>query len=661
LGATKLNKNVEANENNNYIFSTRFKQYNQMLIKRLSLLFLAMIFVLHLQGQNKNDSIWLSVLCNSKSTQSWYVFEDGIQIGFENAELIYLHNHYSKLPSNSTIESFIRAHHAKNWLSSELSNQSFDSLCYNKNNFTELSHLIETLSKIRFDLALQLHHIWNNAFLTDIKLQKVSSSENLTTILYHSKGAKSNYISLKFLDSNKTTQHITSYPDNIQLVNQTEKNTLLLKNFNYQNELLLESPGYMIDVNPLNNGFSPKLDFRFSKYKLAPHSKEYTIQWQPEMAYNAYDGIKLGAGLYGGFLNRMHVFDAKVFYNLGSPQGEDFGNDANNYRLINWNLNYTTALNSLNPNTDFFLSTAFLDGLIKHQIGLVFFMPNKKTRFTADIKALKRSNSSDLNYVFDKKNWSTEKWNASINLSLRHNYKWKSNVGDILLHVRGMAPGSEFNYSYIQAESKHHFNGFKLPLHLRFFGQYGFGNNWAPESQLFLAGANPEQQFENPLTRSSGIIPATWGIYAASLGFLHEGGGLNLRGYSAYLAPETLEDGTQIFSYAGNTGASINAELDFQKLSPFAFSSLKKFLQYRIYAFADAGIINTNSPDKNLVLAKPRADAGIGTSFTIKHNKNINNQNPICIRIDFPMWMNRPPAESDFFEFRWLLGLSKTF
>lgn len=661
MGATKLNKIVQANEKNYYIFSTRFKQYIQMLIKRLTVLLLVLLLNKLTYSQNKNDSIWLSVICNSKSTQSWYIFDDGTQMGFEHAELLYLKNHYAVSHTNNTIESFIRAHHAKNWLTSELSSQSFDSICYNKNNFKEFSHLIETLASMRFDLALQLHQIWNNAFLTDIKLTKATSSNNQSTIYYSSKGAKSNYISLKFANSTNTTQHFTAYPDNIKLDNQTEKNKLTLKNFNYQDDLTLESPGYMIDVNPLNNGCSPELDFRFSKYKLAPLSKAYTIQWQPEIAYNAYDGIKLGAGLYGGFLERMHVFDAKVFYNLGSPQGEDFGNEATDYRLINWDLNYTTALNSLNPNTDFFLSTALLDGLLKHQTGLVFYLPKKKTRFRADLKALKRSKLTDLNYTFDKQNWSAEKWNASINLALSHHYKWKSNVGDLLLHVRGMAPGSEFNYAYVQAESKHHFNSFKLPLHIRVFGQYGFGNDWAPESQLYLAGANPEQQFDNPLTRSSGIVPATWGLYAASLGFLHEGGGLNLRGYSAYFAPETSEDGTQLFSYAGHTGASVNAELDFQKLSPFAFSSLKRFLQYRIYAFADAGVININSPNSDLAFAKPRADAGIGTSFTIKHNKNINKQNPICVRVDFPMWMNRPPAESDFFEFRWLLGLSKTF
>ena len=43
------------------------------------------------------------------------------------------------------------------------------------------------------------------------------------------------------------------------------------------------------------------------------------------------------------------------------------------------------------------------------------------------------------------------------------------------------------------------------------------------------------------------------------------GGGLNLRGYSGYLAIEPNADGKYVQTYVGTSGASINTELEFHK------------------------------------------------------------------------------------------------
>ena len=40
------------------------------------------------------------------------------------------------------------------------------------------------------------------------------------------------------------------------------------------------------------------------------------------------------------------------------------------------------------------------------------------------------------------------------------------------------------------------------------------------------------------------------------------GGGLNLRGYAGYYAPEINNEGNYAFSYNGISGASISAELE---------------------------------------------------------------------------------------------------
>jgi aminopeptidase N len=132
------------------------------------------------------------------------------------------------------------------------------------------------------------------------------------------------------------------------------------------------------------------------------------------------------------------------------------------------------------------------------------------------------------------------------------------------------------------------------------------------------------------------------------------GGGLNLRAYAGYLMPEgDLEN--QTFNYSGTSGASFSAELEFSKYLPFT-----KKLNMTNYIFADAGILNSNKLDDNLVLGNFRADAGLGSTFTLF--KNINNINPLTLRIDLPWFMNRPPFGENFLDFnRFVIGINRTF
>ena len=68
---------------------------------------------------------------------------------------------------------------------------------------------------------------------------------------------------------------------------------------------------------------------------------------------------------------------------------------------------------------------------------------------------------------------------------------------------------------------------------------------------------------ENKYTRSQGFFDPKWAEYGATTNYFNYGGGLNLRGYSGYLAPQLLTDGTKVNTYKGQTGAAVNAELEF--------------------------------------------------------------------------------------------------
>ena len=104
----------------------------------------------------------------------------------------------------------------------------------------------------------------------------------------------------------------------------------------------------------------------------------------------------------------------------------------------------------------------------------------------------------------------------------------------------------------------------KFYVKTRLYGFAGQGSNWAPESQLFLAGANPEEISENKFTRAEGIFQKSQTQYGDNVNLLHAGGGLNLRGYSGYFAPE-LYDQNLVSSYKGQLGFAVNIEAEFQR------------------------------------------------------------------------------------------------
>jgi len=56
-----------------------------------------------------------------------------------------------------------------------------------------------------------------------------------------------------------------------------------------------------------------------------------------------------------------------------------------------------------------------------------------------------------------------------------------------------------------------------------------------------------------------------------------------------------------------------------------------------------------------------RADAGLGVALNVNSWGNWSDLGKTTIRADFPIWMNRPPADQQFFQFRWLIGVDRAF
>ena len=129
-----------------------------------------------------------------------------------------------------------------------------------------------------------------------------------------------------------------------------------------------------------------------------------------------------------------------------------------------------------------------------------------------------------------------------------------------------------------------------------------------------------------------------------------------------YEYSEFDEDGKiKDFGYNGTSGASFSTEVDFTRYMPYEFREFG----VTYYAFADAGVITNEKLNKNNLkdaFYDARVDAGIGLAYTFKNWGPLEMVKPLTIRLDMPLFLNRPPAtDNDFLQFRWILGINRAF
>ena len=76
------------------------------------------------------------------------------------------------------------------------------------------------------------------------------------------------------------------------------------------------------------------------------------------------------------------------------------------------------------------------------------------------------------------------------------------------------------------------------------------------------------------------------------------------------------------------------------------------------------GIINIEEINRNnykTAWADVRADAGIGFTYTHRNWGPLETISPLVIRLDLPLFLNRPPYGEEYTQMRWILGIGKTF
>ncbi len=438
----------------------------------------------------------------------------------------------------------------------------------------------------------------------------------------------------------------------------------MMDNFNSRNLL---TPKFAMKTN-LDGGLSAPVDRRF-----------YRQYIRPDVWWNPIDGVKLGAHIEGDYLSTLCKLDATIWWNTHGLQQNAYiplsGDGAYKYYSpVNYSFNFTTPITVNTPKLNVQLASRFLDGLWYHKAGAYWLASDRNTIY-GNAQTMWRPDVNALNYLTSPGDWSSVKGkpNNSLNLSWVHTYNYLRGNGRYILSLRApflSGNTSSFNYSYAQFECVNGNTLGKFDVRTRLFGRYGTGNNLPNESLLFLAGASPEEEMENKYTRSIGFVPDSWeGTSRYDVNHFQQGGGLNLRGYAGYNAPDE-RNGYAMESYKGRSGASFNMEIGFENYLPFKPSFTRNWLHVNLYAFGDAGMMElSNYSNQNIYIIGPtttwsdlRIDAGLGAAFTIKSWGVFEKAKPLTLRVDLPLLLNRAPySNPEFFTVRYVVGINRAF
>jgi aminopeptidase N len=451
--------------------------------------------------------------------------------------------------------------------------------------------------------------------------------------------------------------------------NLNENYTFNLNSKNRIKQVQIDTSGRLADIDRTNNYYHNKVIWSFDHRLNNPNDWEHkTVFWRPDVWYNQFEGIKIGLHLNGSYVNQIDNFEFTAWVNRFTFNTRRFDLDSSNSKLVNnlkfanrfsYNFTYQTPLNNIMPKLSTTMQVRFLDGVELYK--WMFERKIENQKYTIQLFA-KSMRFYELSFANQPKYLQSGKWNNYIGLNIINNYSYSFGTGQITIAARSTSFLSDYNYQALSLTSINKNRLGKFDLSTRFFAQLGKGN-FAGESSLYATGANTEEMLENKYVRSAAFYPSSWNNIGDVTNHFQFGGGLNLRGYNGYLLPVTDSKGNQIFLTNSNSGASVNAELGFDRFFKVRIRRLSNWLKMNTYAFADAGVLLPNNGVFNDTKLNPlRFDAGLGATLTIKKWWVLEKTTPLTLRFDMPLFLNTPPyAEGQYFKFRWLISVERAF
>lgn len=432
----------------------------------------------------------------------------------------------------------------------------------------------------------------------------------------------------------------------------------------------------LADAYQVNNSLRKTAELTFDHHIYnRPDRRTYEGFVRPDLWWNGYDGVKAGVHFHSDYMRQKHKIWFTGWVNTGLGQHLPPDNASTQYDLVegnrdtrydpfSFNFRYENATEKLLKGSSVNVNARILDGLEQYGGGFNWQLKNGRTQLYTGVKLFLRRDTSDLTYLLYPDQWELNALNSAWDIGIKHRYGYDKGDGSITFNVRNSSVGAAMGYAQATLNAVNNNNLGALLLRTRVFGQYGTGNT-PRESQLYLAGASPEDLMDSKYVRSIGFVPYDWLGYGGGVNHFQQGGGLNLRGYAGYLAPEQDANEQQVLTYAGNTGTSISAELDLDGLVRWRPGAFARYVHLDVYAFGDVGTMGyrtTDADGQQLHMAAPRADAGIGAALTIKKWGPLVDIKPLTIRFDMPLVLSALPAgEGEYAAFRYVVGIGRSF
>ena len=431
-------------------------------------------------------------------------------------------------------------------------------------------------------------------------------------------------------------------------------------------DVIIDTTYRLADSYQPNNSLKLPLDAGFDHHvRNRPDRRVYEGFARPDLWWNGFDGTKLGVHFHSSWMNYKHKVWLTAWVNTGMGQHLPEGAPIVGYEPISFNFKYENGTEKLLRGSRVEVAARVLDGLERYAAAFTWDLPDRKTTVRTSVRFLLRRSSDDLRYLINASEWEPDALNSAWDNSVRHRYDHRFGTGDVTLNVRNSSVGSASAFAQATLTAINENRLGRLNLRTRCLLQFGTGNT-PRESQLYLAGASPEEMMENKYTRSAGFVPYDWTGYGADVNHFQAGGGLGLRGYAGYVAPELDGNGELTLTYRGNSGAAFNAELDIDGLLRIRPKATRDWLHLDAYLFGDIGSMGYRQTSEagtvQLRLAPPRADAGAGVALTIKKFWRLVDINPLTIRFDAPLFLsNLPYGNTDYFAFRYVVGINRSF
>ncbi len=394
-------------------------------------------------------------------------------------------------------------------------------------------------------------------------------------------------------------------------------------------KVLLDPDDMILDKNRLNNGsFSVEFipDTPFARNYQPRNS--YLIRYRPHLWYNDVDGLWLGMGFNGSYMDRYK--NLKLILTLGLRSREPGVDFAFSHPILKNNERLKWQFQAIAR-----------EGRAMGKIGLSFFGSEMRNfppfhQFKIFFKSSQLLPDGEKYAIEEyRAAGKTEKfvnWEKGRNNKLSFEYVFSqfkpswSGYAFMQFETSEKIPGSEFSYSRFQTQLSYRLGDNRRFFAVRVFSGRFWGDKYPIQEMFFVDGANPMKKFEKFYLRSRGSFPEL-------IPYQLPGGG-NLRGY--------LDQ-----RIAADRMAAINVEASTLRLSRL----FKGKLSVNFTAFADVARLR----DRQGVWTN-LTDLGIGTQWRLFLFRQF-----LFMRVDFPIYVSDPLPGEENVKFRWLVSFQRAF